>query len=53
MSRYLTARHTGLLLLVSSALAAVGCVSEPGPAQEFATEMCVKLGLGSCSTPML
>ncbi len=28
-------------------------IQKPGPAQEFATEMCVKLGLSSCSTPML
>ena len=28
-------------------------IQKPGPAQEFATEMCVKLGLGSCNTPML
>jgi chitinase len=28
-------------------------IQKPGPAQQFATEMCTKLGLGGCSTPML
>jgi chitinase len=28
-------------------------IQKQGPAQEFATEMCVKLGLGGCSKPML
>jgi chitinase len=28
-------------------------IQKPGPAQQFATEMCVKLGLASCNTPML
>jgi chitinase len=28
-------------------------IQKPGPAQQFATEMCLKLGLGGCSTPML
>ena len=27
-------------------------IQKPGPAQQFATEMCVKLGLGGCNTPM-
>ncbi len=27
-------------------------IQKPGPAQQFATEMCVKLGLASCNTPM-
>lgn len=31
MSRYLTARRTGLSLLVSFTLAAVGCLAEQGP----------------------
>jgi chitinase len=28
-------------------------IQKPGPTQPFATEMCNKLGLGGCSTPML
>ena len=28
-------------------------IQKPGPAQQFATEMCNKLALGGCSTPML
>ena len=28
-------------------------IQKPGPAQQFATEMCLKLNLGGCSTPML
>jgi chitinase len=28
-------------------------IQKPGSAQQFATEMCSKLGLGNCSTPML
>ncbi len=31
MSRYLTARRTGLALLVSITAAAIGCLAEPGP----------------------
>jgi chitinase len=27
-------------------------IQKPGPAQQFATEMCLKLGLASCNTPM-
>ncbi|MFO0590150.1 MAG: glycosyl hydrolase family 18 protein [Polyangiaceae bacterium] len=28
-------------------------IQKPGPAQQFATEMCTKLSLGNCATPML
>ena len=28
-------------------------IQKPGSAQQFATEMCTKLGLGNCATPML
>ena len=28
-------------------------IQKPGPAQQFATDMCVKLGLASCNTPMI
>jgi len=28
-------------------------IQKPGPAQQFATEICSKLGLGGCSAPML
>jgi chitinase len=28
-------------------------IQKPGPAQQFATSMCTKLGLGNCSAPML
>jgi chitinase len=28
-------------------------IQKPGPAQQFATEMCTRLGLGNCNAPML
>ncbi len=28
-------------------------IQKPGPGQQFATEICLKLGLSNCSTPML
>ena len=28
-------------------------IQKPGPAQEFATEICSKLGLGNCAAPLL
>jgi len=39
------ASHAGGLMLWS--------IQKPGPTQQFATEMCNKLGLGGCATPML
>ncbi len=47
MSRYLTARRTGLSLLVTFTLAAVGCLAEQGPDDESETGASDESGLSS------